>query len=101
MPTKQQTDFEKCLVEELRSTNVTSAISEAIVTNITKRLAENFTYYETKISVLEAEIKLLKPTTEISVKEPLNDDRIHYNLKIDNLERCPENNIIRLMGLNE
>lgn len=101
MPTRQQADFEKSLVEALRSTNVASAISEAIITNITKKLAEKFTYYDTKISALEAEIKLLKSTTEISEKEPLNDERIQYKQKIDNLEQRSKNNNIRLMGLKE
>lgn len=101
MPTRQQVDFEKCLVDALRSANVASAISEMIITNITEKLAEKFTYYDTKISSLEAEIKLLKSTSEISHKEPLNVERIQYKQKIDNLEQRSKNNNIRLMGLKE
>ncbi|CAH1961695.1 unnamed protein product [Acanthoscelides obtectus] len=60
MPTKNQAEFERSLVEALRSNNIANAISEAIITNITRKLAEKFHYYVTKIASLEAEIQLLK-----------------------------------------
>lgn len=101
MPTRQQADFEKCLVEALRSPNVASAISEAIISNITKKLAEKFNYYDTKISALEAEIKLLK-SADNSVKEPfLADEQMKYIQKVDLLEQRTKNNNIRIMGLKE
>lgn len=57
-PPRQQNEFEKCLTEAIRSANVASAISEAIINNLTKKLTEKLNYYETKISVSEDEIQL-------------------------------------------
>nr|CAH7741556.1 unnamed protein product [Callosobruchus chinensis] len=42
MPTRTQAEFERSLVEALRSNNVANAISEAILSTITKKLAEKF-----------------------------------------------------------
>lgn len=101
MPTRQQTDFEKCLVEALRSANIASAISDAIISNISKRLAEKFNYYDAKITALEAEIQVLKSTNKNIEIDSSNDNHILVKQKVDSLEQRAKNNNIRLMGLKE
>lgn len=101
MPTRQQADFEKCLVEALRSANVASAISDAIINNISKRLAEKFNYYDAKISALEAEILMLKSNNKNIEIHSTNEDHIQVKQKVDSLEQRAKNNNIRLMGVNE
>lgn len=100
-PTRQQTEFEKCLIEALRSANVASAISEAIINNISKKLAEKFNYYDTKISALEAEIQLLKSENRSNQNDSLVDNKQNLIHKIDNLEQRAKNNNIRLMGIKK
>lgn len=99
MPTRQQTEFEKCLVEALRSANVASAISDAIINNISKRLAEKFNYYDVKISSLEAEIQMLKSNNKNIEIDSSKD--LQVKQKVDSLEQRAKNNNIRLMGLKE
>lgn len=78
MPTRQAY-FEKSFVAALRSPNVTGVISDAIISNNTKKLAGKYTYYNTNISVLEAKIKSLKLTYDNSMRVPLlADEKINF-----------------------
>nr|CAH7719783.1 unnamed protein product [Callosobruchus chinensis]CAH7738923.1 unnamed protein product [Callosobruchus chinensis] len=99
MPTRNQTEFERSLIEALRSNNIANAISEAIITNITKKLAEKFNYYDAKIASLEAEIQLLKSSCNNTTAS--RDDSSKIERKVDVLQQQAKNNNIRLMGVKE
>lgn len=100
MPTRAQTEFERSLIDALRSSNVTDAVSEAIISGVTKKLAERFNYYDAKIASLEAEIQLIKSNkSDIVNTTPADQKRMEQ--KIDILQQSAKNNNIRLMGLEE
>nr|CAI5820100.1 unnamed protein product [Callosobruchus analis] len=80
MPTRNQSEFERSLIDALRSNNVANAISEAIISTITKKLADKLHYYDTKIASLEAKITLLK---------------------VDSLQQQTKNNNNRLIGVKK
>nr|CAH7714783.1 unnamed protein product [Callosobruchus chinensis] len=98
MPTRNQSEFERCLVEALRSNNIANAISEAIISTVTKKLAEKFNYYDAKIASLEAEIQLIK-TSAMEGCQKSDDKKLEH--KIDSLQQQTKNNSIRLMGIKE
>nr|CAH7733642.1 unnamed protein product [Callosobruchus chinensis] len=98
MPTRNQSEFERCLVEALRSNNIANAIGEAIISIVTKKLAEKFNYYDAKIASLEAEIQLIK-TSAMEGCQKSDDKKLEH--KIDSLQQQTKNNSIRLMGIKE
>lgn len=101
MSTRQRTEFEKSLVEALKSANVANAISEAIINSVTKKLAEKFNLYDTKIASLEAEIQLLKSNHINSVDNIPDETQKKLQHKVDILQQETKKNNIRLMGLKE
>lgn len=101
MSTRQKTDFEKSLVEALKSNNVANAISDAILNSITKKLAEKFNLYDAKIASLEAEIQLLKSNSSNQTENTTNDNQKKLEQKVDILHQQAKKNNIRLMGVKE
>lgn len=101
MSTRQKTDFEKSLVEALKSNNVANAISDAIINSITKKLAEKFNLYDAKIASLEAEIQLLKSNSSNQIENNTDDNQKKLEQKVDILQQQAKNNNIRLMGVKE
>nr|CAH7719628.1 unnamed protein product [Callosobruchus chinensis] len=83
MPTRNQADFEIPLMEAL----------EAIISNITKKLAEKFHYYDTKIASLEGEIQLLKSNNNDTLAAP-RDNTNKLEQKVDNLQQQSKNHNI-------
>nr|CAH7763580.1 unnamed protein product [Callosobruchus chinensis] len=101
MPTRTQAEFERSLVEALRSNNVANAISEAIISTITKKLAEKFNYYDAKIASLEAEINLLKSDRNDIASNGSPENNRKLEQKVDSIQQHSKNNNIRLMGVKE
>lgn len=102
MPTRQQSEFEKSLVEALSSQRVSTAICDAIITTITKKLSEKFNYYDAKIASLEAELNLLKNTNNTpTINNISNDEQKKLKQKVDHLQQSTKKNNIRLFGIKE
>lgn len=105
MPTRQQVDFERSLIDVLKSQSVADAICNALIKTISNKFSERFNYYDAKIKSLEAEIDLLKSTGNSSNDNMKNiitsEDQKKLEQKMDNLEQHAKRNSIRLMGLGE
>ncbi|XP_044753586.1 uncharacterized protein LOC123312997 [Coccinella septempunctata] len=101
MTTRQKSEFEKSLIEALKSDSVIKEISNAIINTISRRFAEKFNDYEAKIATLEAEIQLLKSNTDKIETNFTDDTRKKLQQKVDYLEQRAKNNNIRLIGIKE
>lgn len=105
MPTRQQVEFERSLIDVLKSQSVADAICDALIKTISNKFSERFNYFDAKIKSLEAEIELLKSTknnANDNVKNIItSEDQTRLEQKMDNLEQHAKRNNIRLMGLSE
>lgn len=106
MPTRQQqqqqNEFEKSLVDALKSSDVADAICEAIIKTITTKFYERFNYYDAKIKSLEAELELLKSTDNNSRNNIADiEDQKKLEQKVENLQQLSKRNNVRLIGLRE
>lgn len=101
MTTRQKSEFEKSLIEALKSDNVIKEISDAIVNTISRKFAEKFNVYEAKIASLEAEIQILKSNADKSENNFTEDSRKKLEQKVDFLEQRTKNKNIRLIGIKE
>lgn len=102
MPTRQQSEFEKSLVEALTSKKVSAAICDAIVANIIEKLSEKFNYYDSKIAFLEEELNLLKNSNTVPIQNNIScDEQKNLKQKIDQLQQSAKRNNIRLFGIRE
>lgn len=103
MPTRQQAEFERSLIEALRQKDISNAISELIITNISSKLSEKFEEYDNRISQLETEISNLK--LKIDSSTPENDNIVSEHKKVakklESVQQHSKMNNIRLMGVKE
>lgn len=99
--TRQKSDFEKSLIEALKSDNVIKEISNAIINSVTKCFAEKFSIYEAKIAALETEIQLLKSDSEKVENDSYDKSCKKMEQKVDNMEQQLKNTNIRLIGIKE
>lgn len=101
MATRQKSDFEKSLIEALKSDNVIKEISNAIINSVTRCFAERFNDYEAKIAALETEIQSLKSNSQKNADDSCDKSRKKMEQKVDNIEQKLKNNNIRLIGIKE
>lgn len=98
----QQNEFEKSLIDALKSSKIAEAICDAVINTLTKEFSQKFNYYDAKIKSLEAELELLKSTKntpENLLVETENNKKLEH--KVDSLQQQSKNNNIRVIGLTE
>lgn len=101
MSTRQKSEFEKSLIEALKSENVIKEISDAIINTISRKFAEKFDLYEAKIATLESEIQVLKSNADKDENNFTEDTLKKLERKVDYLEQRTKNKNIRLIGIKE
>lgn len=101
MATRQRLDFEKSLIEALKSESVIKSISDAIINTISREFAKKFTLYDAKIASLEAELEILRSNNNKLNDDSSEDSHKKLEQKVDSLEQRSRNKNIRIIGYEE
>nr|CAI5853329.1 unnamed protein product [Callosobruchus analis] len=102
-PTRQgQAEFEQTLIDALKKKNIAESISNIILETITSALNDKFSYYDSKIAQLEAEVSELRTKFADSNSIPAEGiGQKSIQLQLDSVQQHSRNNNLRIVRVPE
>nr|CAI5843337.1 unnamed protein product [Callosobruchus analis] len=102
-PTRQgQAEFEQTLIDALKKKNIAESISNIILETITSAQNDKFSYYDSKIAQLEAEVSELKTKFADSNSIPAEGiGQKSIQLQLDSVQQHSRNNNLRIVRVPE